>query len=45
MSLKTTNLWGIRMYKQYLKFKYGNYEQIPPVEMRKVHPVSKLELI
>ncbi len=35
---------GIRAYKQYLKFKYGNYEQIPPVEMRKVHPVTKLDL-
>ncbi len=32
-------------YQGYLKFLYGDYMTLPPVEKRKVHPVSKLVLI
>ena len=35
---------GIRDYDSYLSFKFGNYMELPPVEKRKVHPVSKLEI-
>lgn len=33
---------GIRDYDAYLKFKFGNYHELPPIEMRKVHPVTAL---
>ncbi len=36
--------WGIRNYDEWLTFIYGDYMTPPPVEKRKVHPVSKLEL-
>lgn len=36
---------GIKKYDSYLKFKFGNYLELPPEKDRKVHPVSKLELI
>lgn len=36
---------GIKDYDSYLNFKFGEYMKLPPVEMRKVHPVSKIELI
>lgn len=35
---------GIKDYDGYLNFKFGNYMELPPVEKRKVHPVSKLRL-
>ena len=35
---------GIRDYDSYLGFKFGNYMELPPVEKRKVHPVTKLIL-
>lgn len=35
---------GIRDYDSYLNFKFGNYMELPPIRMRKVHPVSKLEI-
>ncbi len=36
---------GIQDYKAYLTFKFGDYMKLPPVEERKVHPVSKLKLL
>ena len=36
---------GIKDYDSYLSFKFGDYMQLPPMEKRKVHPVSKLKLI
>ena len=38
-------LMGMRDYETYLSYKYGDYMKLPPVEKRKVHPVSKLRLI
>lgn len=31
--------------KEYLKFSYGNYMELPPVAERKTHPVSEIRLI
>lgn len=36
---------GAKDYDGYLRVKYGNYMQLPPVEKRKVHPISKLTLL
>lgn len=36
---------GTQHYDDYLKIKYGNYMELPPVEERKVHPVSKIKLL
>lgn len=36
---------GIEDYKAYLSFKFGDYMRLPPVNKRKVHPVTKLQLI
>lgn len=33
---------GIKDYDSYLSFKFGKYMELPPVEKRKVHPVSDL---
>lgn len=30
--------------REYLKFSYGDYLQLPPVEKRKVHPVSAIQI-
>lgn len=38
-------LKGCKKYDEYLSFLYGDYMQLPPVEKRKVHPVSKLTLV
>lgn len=35
--------WGIKDYDGYLSFKFGDYRKLPPVEMRKVHPVTELK--
>lgn len=35
---------GIRDYDAYLSFKFGNYMELPPKEMRKSHPVSSIML-
>ncbi len=37
-------LQGIRDYDGYLRFKFGNYRKLPPREMRKTHPVSRLRV-
>lgn len=36
---------GIKDYKEYLSFKFGNYTELPPMEKRKTHPISKLKLL
>lgn len=36
---------GIHNYDDYLRFKFGNYKELPPPKKRKVHPVSHLKLI
>lgn len=36
---------GARDYDGYLKIKYGNYMELPPIEKRRVHPISKLKLL
>lgn len=36
---------GARDYDGYLRIKYGDYGKLPPIEKRKVHPVSRLKLI
>lgn len=36
---------GIKDYDSYLSFKFGDYRELPPVEKRKVHPVSDIRLI
>lgn len=36
---------GIKDYDSYLSFKFGDYMELPPVEKRKVHPVSRIKLI
>ncbi|MCI8288102.1 MAG: LicD family protein [Lachnospiraceae bacterium] len=35
---------GAQDYDGYLKVKYGSYRELPPVEKRKTHPISKLKL-
>lgn len=36
---------GAKDYDGYLSVKYGNYMKLPPIEKRKVHPISKLALL
>lgn len=36
---------GIKDYKSYLTFKFGNYMELPPKKKRKVHPVTELKCI
>lgn len=35
---------GIRDYDSYLSFKFGDYKKLPPIEERKTHPVSAIQL-
>ncbi len=39
------DLYGVKDADEYLSFTYGNYMEFPPIEERKVHPVSKIHLI
>lgn len=39
------NFQGIKDYDSYLSFKFGNYRELPPMEKRKIHPVSRIELL
>ncbi len=36
---------GIADVDSYLSFKFGNYHELPPESQRKVHPVTKLQLV
>lgn len=36
---------GAADYDGYLKVKYGRYMELPPVDKRKIHPISKLTLL
>lgn len=42
MKFGDVTLRACRNYDEYLKFLYGDYLELPPIEKRKVHPVSKL---
>lgn len=35
---------GVKDYDSYLTFKFGDYMELPPIEKRKVHPVSKIQI-
>lgn len=37
--------YGPLKARKYLKFKYGNYMELPPENQRKVHPVTKIKLL
>lgn len=37
--------WGVKDYDAYLSFKFGDYMKLPPMEMRKVHPVTALQCL
>ena len=37
--------WGIKNFDAYLSFKFGDYMKLPPIEMRKVHPVTELQCL
>lgn len=45
ISFENELFWGINDYNAYLSFKFGNYMELPPMEMRKVHPVTALQLL
>lgn len=36
---------GIKDYNSYLSFKFKEYRKLPPMEKRKIHPVSMLKLL
>lgn len=36
---------GIKNYDAYLSFKFGNYMKLPPMEKRKVHPITELRCL
>lgn len=38
------NFKGIKDYDSYLSFKFGKYMELPPIEKRKVHPVSAIKV-
>lgn len=39
------SLLGMKNYDTYLRYKYGNYMELPPEDKRMLHPVSKLKLL
>ena len=45
VKFENITLMGMKDYDAYLGYKYGNYLELPPIEKRKVHPVSKLTLL
>lgn len=45
MEFEGINLCGIEDYDGFLKWEFGDYMQLPSIENRKVHPVSKIKLI
>ena len=45
MKFEGVELMGMKDYDIYLEYKYGNYMELPPIEKRKVHPVSKISLL
>ena len=45
VEFERVELMGMQDYNTYLTYKYGDYMVLPPVEKRKVHPVSKLKLL
>jgi len=38
-------LFGPSDYDEYMTFKFGDYMSLPPENMRKTHPISKLKLL
>ena len=44
ISFEGTLFLGIENYDEYLTFKFGDYHILPPMEKRKSHPVTWLEL-
>lgn len=44
-SFDNLELPGAEDYDGYLKVKYGNYMEIPPMEKRKIHPISSIKLL
>ena len=45
VEFEKTPLIGFKDADDYLAFTYGNYMEFPPVEERKVHPVTEIELV
>lgn len=45
VKFETLSVKGMKDYNTYLSYKYGNYMELPPIEKRKVHPVSRLKLL
>ncbi len=45
VDFENVKLMGMRNYDTYLKYKYDDYMNLPPIEKRKTHPVSKLKLL
>ncbi|WP_223226298.1 phosphorylcholine transferase LicD [Sporomusa sp. GT1] len=45
MNFEGYPLQGIVDYDGFLTFEFGDYRQLPPIEKRKVHPVSAIQLI
>jgi len=43
ISFENEMFWGVKDYDAYLNFKFGDYMELPPMEMRKVHPVTALK--
>lgn len=45
VKFENIKVMGMKDYDTYLSYKYGKYMELPPMEKRKVHPVSKLKLL
>lgn len=45
MEFENIVLRGCKDYDEYLTFLYGDYMKLPPINERKVHPVSKLTFL